>query len=403
VSGAATSPTPAARLVTPAFAALLAAALAFFTAGGVVLPVATRYAAGPLGADPAGVGFSIGVFAIAALAMRPVVGWASDRYGRRPLLLLGGALTVVALGMHLVATTLPLFVAARSMLGIAEAFFFVAAVAAISDIAPAERRGEAINIGSVSVYLGLGIGPFIGETVLAAAGFAAVWLVAAALAAVATVLTLIVPETAPAVLAGGDGPRPRSRFIHPAGIFPGILILTGAWGMAGFLAFVPLYATEVGMGGAGLALAGYALINIVLRVVFAKLPDRIGAARLSGSALAVSAAGLAIMGLIPTPIGLLAGTAVFASGIAFMFPALVALAVSRVDETERGSVVGTTTLFLDLAFGLAPAVLGALAGLTGYGPTFVVSGAIAATGSLVLYLRRGSVTAPAVQPPTLAR
>jgi hypothetical protein len=91
---------------------------------------------------------------------------------------------------------------------------------------------------------------------------------------------------------------------------------------------------------------------------------------------------------------------VFASGIAFMFPALVALAVSRVDETERGTVVGTTTLFLDLAFGLSPALLGGLAGTTGYGPTFVVAGAIAAAGSLLLYLRRGSVTAP-VAPPTL--
>jgi hypothetical protein len=76
--------------------------------------------------------------------------------------------------------------------------------------------------------------------------------------------------------------------------------------------------------------------------------------------------------------------------------------VSRVDENERGSVVGTTTLFLDLAFGLAPAVLGALAGLTGYGPTFVVGGAIAASGSLLLFLRRGSVRAPVAQPPTLA-
>lgn len=39
------------RLLTLPFAALFAAALAFFTAGGIVLPVATRFADGPLGAD----------------------------------------------------------------------------------------------------------------------------------------------------------------------------------------------------------------------------------------------------------------------------------------------------------------------------------------------------------------
>ena len=131
------------RLLTPAFGALFAAALVFFTAGSTVLPVASRFAAGPLGADATGVGIAIGAFAIAALVLRPVVGWASDRFGRRPLLVGGGLMTVAALGLHLFVTTLPLFIVARSLLGIAEAFFFVAAVAAVSDLAPPERRGVA--------------------------------------------------------------------------------------------------------------------------------------------------------------------------------------------------------------------------------------------------------------------
>src|SRR5215207_9599634 len=138
------------RLFTPAFGALFAAALVFFTSGGLVLPVSSRFAAGPLGADATGVGISIGAFAIAALALRPVVGWSSDRFGRRPLLIGGGLMTVGALLFHLVASSLPLFIVARSLLGIAEAFFFVAAVAAVSDLAPPERRGEAINYASLS-------------------------------------------------------------------------------------------------------------------------------------------------------------------------------------------------------------------------------------------------------------
>ena len=374
------------RLFTPAFGALFVAALVFFASGGTVLPVASRFAAGPLGADATGVGISIGAFAIAALTLRPVVGWASDRFGRRPLLILGGVLTVVALMLHLVANTLPLFVVARSLLGIAEAFFFVAAVAAISDLAPPERRGEAINIGSLALYLGLAVGPVVGETILSLGGFAAVWIAAAAMAAVATGLSLFVPETAPSALrprVAGER-RPRTRLIHPAGIFPGILIMTGMWGMAGFLAFIPLYATELGMDGAGLALAMYALIVISLRIVFSKLPDQLGAARLSGFALVGASLGLTILGLVPNQVGVYIGTAVFATGIAFLFPALLALAVARVDETERGTVVGTTTAFVDLSFGVAPAVLGIAVGVIGFGGTFIVSGAIALAGSLLL-------------------
>ena len=37
------------------------------------------FAAGPLGADATGVGIAIGAFSVAALLLRPVVGWASDR------------------------------------------------------------------------------------------------------------------------------------------------------------------------------------------------------------------------------------------------------------------------------------------------------------------------------------
>jgi MFS family permease len=380
-----------AELFSSAFGALAIATLAFFVAGGIVLPVASRFAAGPLGADSVGVGISLGAFSIAALAMRPVVGWASDPYGRRPLLVGGSAVTVVALAFHLVAGTLPLFILARSLLGIGEAFFFVAALAAGSDLAPPARRGEALSFLSLSLYLGLAIGPLIGEAVLGGYGYAAVWLVAGAIAAGALLLSTMVPETAPGVVAPGAGPRPRSRLIHPAGILPGVLILTGAWGMAGLFAFLPLYAPEVGMNGAALPLAIYALLVIALRLVFAKLPDQVGAVRLSGAALAVAAIGLAVIGLVAGPIGLVLGTAIFAVGVAFIFPALLSLAVSRVDEAERGSVVGTASAFMDLSFGMAPAVLGVIAGSVGYGGTFIVSAGVAAGGCLLLVSRRTAI------------
>jgi MFS family permease len=382
-------------LVTPTFIALFVSALAFFGAGGIVLPVATRFAHGPLDASGLGVGVGIGAFSIAALLFRPVVGWASDRFGRRPLLLLGGSVTVAAFAAHLLADSLPAFIVVRSVYGIGEAFFFVACVAAVSDLAPEERRGEAINIASLSVYLGLAVGPVLGEAILAATDFDVVWMVAAAITGVATVLALLVPETAPAVLAAaltGERP-PRGRLFHPAGILPGFLILTGAWGMAGFLAFVPLHATSLGLDGAGIPLAMYAAIVVLLRIIFVRLPDEIGAARLSGGALIIGAVGLALVGTLPGTVGLFVGTAVFAAGIAFMFPALIAVAVGLVDEAERGSVVGTSSVFLDLSFGLSPALLGLVVDASGYPAAFMVSAIVSAIGAAVLVHRRRSLVA----------
>ena len=371
------------RLVTPAFIALAATALAFFVAAGVVLPVVTPFAIDRLGSDEVGAGFAYGAFSVAALVLRPAVGWAADRFGRRPLLVVGALISVAGLAFHLVVDSLALFIVARAILGIAEAFFFVAAFAAGADLAPPTRRGEALNLLSLSVYLGVGIGPLIGELVVRNAGFAAVWLVALAITLSAAALVAFVPETSPTVL-GGHGERPKSRLFHPAGVLPGLLILAGTTGMAGFLAFLPLHTAAVGMGGAGLPLAIYAGLVIVLRIVFAKLPDQIGPSRLSGGALAVGAVGLLILGLAPSPVGVLVGTVVFGSGIAFLMPGLLTLAVSRVSEMERGSVVGTASAFLDLAFGLAPAVLGIVAARVGFGGVFLVSAAVSAIGFVAL-------------------
>jgi MFS family permease len=148
------------------------------------------------------------------------------------------------------------------------------------------------------------------------------------------------------------------------------------------------------MAGAGLPLTAYALIVVGLRVVGARWPDRFGAVRLSGVALAICALGLALIGLVPTSLGLMIGTVVFASGVAFTMPALLSVAVSRVPPGERGTVVGTAALFLDLVFGFAPVALGIVADATSYGATFLVSSALAAFACVLLVTGRARLEHP---------
>ena len=377
------------RLFTRAFVAVFAAALVFFVSGGIVIPIAPRFATGPIGADAIGFGIAMGIFSLASLAVRPLVGWSSDRFGRRPLLVGGALLTVVALLLHLPATGLPLFIAARALLGVGEACFLVAGLAAGGDLAPPRRTGEALSLLSLSIYGGVAVGPVIGETLLGAGGYAAVWIGAGLLATVAAGLAWMAPETRP-TREGSEG-APRGRLFHPGGVFPGFLMLCGTFGMAGFLTFVPLYAVALGLDGAGSALAVFGVVVIVLRAFGAKLPDRLGPVRLGASALTCTAVGLMLIGLLPGQAGLLVGTAVFAAGVALTLPAVMTLAMSRATAEERGSVVGTTSVFLDLSFGLAPVVLAPIAAAAGYPATFVAAAALAATGAIVLVARRAAV------------
>jgi len=385
------------RLLGGAFAAVFAASLVFFTGGGVVLPIAPRFAEGPIGADAIGFGIAIGIWSFASLAVRPLVGWSADRHGRRPLLVIGALLTVLALALHLVATSLPLFIGARAILGVAEAAFLVAALAATGDLAPPGRTGEALSLVSLSLYIGLVVGPVLGEAVLGAAGYSGVWIVAGALSLVAAGLAWLVPETRPtAPPAGANAPagtRRRGRLLHPAGLLPGVIILCGLWGMAAFLTFVPLHATALGLSGAGPALAVFGAVVIAVRLFGAKLPDRVGAVPLTATALGFTAVGSVIIALVGGLPGLLLGSAVLGAGVAMTMPAVLTLAISRAPATERGSVVGTASLFLDLAFGLAPVFLAPIAAGAGYPAIFLASSVVAVLGAAILLATRSRLVA----------
>src|SRR4051794_9090657 len=153
-------------LFTAAFVALSVAELAYFTAFGLLIPVVPLFAADVLGAGTTGVGVAVGAFSVMALLLRPLAGRLADRHGRRPVLVAGGLLFALVTAAHLLAGNLIELVALRLLLGAAEALFFVAATAALADLAPPRRLGEALSYNSLSLYLGIAWGPALGESLL---------------------------------------------------------------------------------------------------------------------------------------------------------------------------------------------------------------------------------------------
>jgi len=201
--------TPAARrptLFTRAFVIVALAELAYFTADGMLLPALPRYVEGPLGRGNIAVGLVIGAFSLSAFFLRPWAGGVADRRGRRVLMVTGASLFGVSVAGYLIASSVEVLVAMRLLTGAGEALFFVAALAANVDLAPPERRGEAFSFASLALYIGLGAGPFISETLIEHVGFDAVWVGAIALAAIAVGLALLLPS------------RLRLRAICPSGI-----------------------------------------------------------------------------------------------------------------------------------------------------------------------------------------
>ena len=375
------------RLVTPTFVLVGLASLAYFTADGILLPAVPLFVEGPLRGGDVAVGVSVGAFSATALLLRPWAGRLGDRRGRRLLMILGGALVGLSVAAYAVATAVPALVAFRLVTGVGEAFFFTGAASVVADLAPEERRGEAVSFFSLALYLGIGIGPLFGEAAIRALGFGVTWLIASGVALFSALLALGIPETRPPVSPDEDVP---SKLIHPGALLPGTVLLTSVMGQAGFFAFLPLYAPQVGQEGSRFVFLMYSAIVIAIRSFGARIPDVLGPERCSRISLLFSAAGLAISGTWRSPVGLVVGTAVFAVGSSLAFPALMVLALRGTSARERGAVLGTFTAFVDLAFGLGPASLGFVATAGGYGSVFLAASGIAVVGFTLLFLRTRS-------------
>jgi len=113
-----------------------------------VLPIYGR----ELGASAVEVGAFFSAFSIVPVAVRPFLGRALDRWGRRPFLLLGLGGYVAAMGLFAFADNVLLLTVARFIQGLGQAFLWLSAYTIVADLAaahtcpephtaPAEHRG----------------------------------------------------------------------------------------------------------------------------------------------------------------------------------------------------------------------------------------------------------------------
>lgn len=350
---------------------------------GALIPTLPLFVEGPLGGSSVSVGLAVGSFAVSAVALRPFIGGVGDRQGRKLLMLGGGLIVGLSICGYAIASSLPVLILLRIATGAGEAAFYVGAASAINDIAPDERRGEALSYFSLALYSGLAAGPILGESVLEGRGFDPTWIVAGGFALFAAVLALRIPDTRPAGGAPAKGSG-SGRVLHPAGLKPGTILASSVWGLAGFSAFVPLYAREIGMSGSRAVFFTYSAIVLLIRSLGARIPDILGARKTASFALVATTAGLVVVGLWAQPIGLFTGAVVFGIGQALLFPAMMTIAIRGAEPSERGAVVGTFTAFFDLAFGLGSVSLGTVAALLGYRGLFLSAAGVAVLGFAML-------------------
>lgn len=376
------------RSVGVRFGLLCGATLFQFIAMGIFLSALPLFVTGELGGTRSQVGIAVGAFSLSAVLLRPSVGREIDRRGRRVFLAAAPLILMVTSAGFGLARAVPVAVLLRLGQGVAGACFYTAAATVATDLAPEGQRAEYLARFSLFLYGGLAIGPALGEAIVSSRGFGWTWAAAAGSAAISLAVALCLPETqsahASAAVAGAPALRGLARFLHPAAVGPGVVIITAAVGYTAITAFSPLYARRIGMATSGALYATFALTVLVIRLVSGRLADRYGRVAVALPGMVLAVCGLTVMALQVSPAFAFVGVAGFGAGFSLVFPALMALTVDRVPERERGAAVGSFTAFFDIGSSAGGYAVGAVADRWGFGGGYGLPAGLCVIGAVVL-------------------
>lgn len=163
------------------------------TGFGFVIPLLPFWAE-RLGANAVGVGLAVTVYALAQFLFTPVLGSLSDRYGRRPIIILSLVIEMVGFALTALSWSLLILLVARFVGGLG-ASNIGSAQAVVVDVTTPEERTRGMGLIGAAIGLGFVVGPALGG-LLAPLGATIPFWAAMGVALVNTLLVFrFLPET----------------------------------------------------------------------------------------------------------------------------------------------------------------------------------------------------------------
>lgn len=412
------------RIFTGPLLAITIINLVFFSGFLFFFPTLPFFLEG-LGGRESEIGLLIGVSSVAALTLRPVVGYLVDRIGRKPLLVTGILLFTLNCLLHNLAVTPAAVFPLRIISGAALATVITAATTYLADIAPAERRGEVLSYFALSNALGFAVGPALGGWIIQTdtlrgfdsffterfdwlsgartedMNFTTLFLVATAISLFAVALALRLPESKPETDMPVQRPGPRDFFAKVA-VLPAAINFTTAFAFAGMVTFMPLFAHDIGLENAGSLFVVYAAFVILMRFTVGPFMDRVSRAAVILPGIGMLVATMVTVSVAENVGMLFVAAALWGIGAGVMQPAMMAYMVDRTPPAIRGRAMSTFTMGMDLGIGVGALTLGIVVEAAGLREAYAMAAIIVACGLVLFAWSWFRHPIPVIQQPDLA-
>lgn len=382
----------------PALAFIFVTAVLDIMAMGIVIPVLPALIEEFTGSNAqAGLwnGILVALWAAMQFIFSPIIGSLSDRYGRRPTILISTAGLSADWVLMALAPNLWWLAVGRILGGITSSSF-TAVFAYMADITEPEKRARAYGLIGAAFSAGFVAGPALGG-VLGEFGPRVPFWVAAALSALAFLYGLVVlPESLPkekrmAFSWARANPFGALRLLRSHPELSGLAVVNFLLYFAHhvFSAVFVLYAAYRYQWGAfevGLLLALAGVLDMIVQgVLVGPAVKRFGDRRVMVFGLTGGAIGIASMGLAPT--GLAFALALFPNAIwGFAMPTLQSLMTQRVSESEQGQLQGANNSVASVAGVASPLFFGWIYVLSVErqpGLSFLIAAAVLLSGAVL--------------------
>lgn len=347
-----------------------------------------------LGGDERDVGWIMAGGSIVSLALRPWLGQWIDRIGDRRAMVAGAIIYALCLAANPLLTGIgPAIYLLRAAVLASAAVFFASSLTYITRTAPPERRTEAIGSLGAGGFMGILIGPVMGDAILgepdpARANFLLLFLTMTVGVALGIVLMTWLRPTR----RSADAPYRSPSFIplvrrH----WPGrILLVDAAFGvcMVGIFVFVAKFVDAVGLVDLGPFFVVYAGWGLSLRLGLARIGERWGERTVVVIGLVAFAIGMASFNLVVAdkPWRLMIPALLCGTGHALVFHHMVALTIRPFPESSQGVGSVLALMLLDAGQVAGAPVLGGIAYYLGFGWVYHVVSVVclAAAGVMLL-------------------
>ncbi len=326
-----------------------------------LVPTLPVFAVEKLGAKDSEVGYLIGVYTLASVAVRPLAGYVLDAAGRRVVYVLALATFGLLNTSYVLADTLAIFLVLRVLHGFSWGTATSGGGTITADMVPESRRGEGIGFFGLTMPMAMAFGPFLGLELIDGDDFVRLFGAAGVVALLALVLATLtrVPRV----------PR-RKRELRWRSLYDGqvahvgvvMLLSTSVYGA--ILAFIALHCERTGVHGTGAVFLTYALAVSGVRLLAGRLIDRAGPLPSMVVGYLLLFPGfllLASPGGLP---GLLLASALVGAGNANVWLTLQTMVINLVPPERRGVANATFYSAIDVGIGSGAVVFGWIADLT---------------------------------------